>query len=304
MKHWISLCFLLVAGIQMNAQELTLPLWTDGVPNTKASSKSEVRDTSRSLHIRYVTNPTITVYLPEPTDEPVKAVIVCPGGGYSNLSYQKEGIDVAKMFQKQGIAAIILKYRLPDADMQQNKSIAPLQDAQRALRVVRAHAGEWNLNSQHIGIMGFSAGGHFASTLGTHFNLNVYAPADEADQLSARPDFMVLVYPVISMENGVTHRGSRENLLGKEPTDSLVQLFTNYLQVTPQTPPTFLVHSGDDRAVPVQNSLKFYEALLENKVPAEMHVFPSGGHGYGLAKGRKHLEQWPEILVDWVQNLE
>lgn len=303
MRQAIFTILLLAVFALTTAQNLTLPLWPDGVPNTKPSDKKEVRDTSRSLHIRYVTNPTITVYLPEYTGKPLKTVIVCPGGGYSNLSYQKEGIDVAKMFQQNGIAAIILKYRLPDGDMQNNKSVAPLQDAQRAVRLVRSYAKEWNLDENYIGIMGFSAGGHFVSTLGTHFDFEVYKASDKADRLSARPDFQVLVYPVISMELGVTHMGSRQNLIGKEPTDSLVRLFSNHLQVTPKTPETFLIHSGDDGAVPVQNSLQFYSALLVNNVSAEMHIFPSGGHGFGLAKGKTHLESWSEILLDWVYSL-
>lgn len=303
MKQTLITIVLVALCISANAQEVILPLWPNGVPNTKPSDKQEVQDTSRSLHIRNVTDPTLTVYLPEKTGKPLKTVIVCPGGGYSNLSYQKEGINVAKMFQQNGIAAIILKYRLPDAAMQNNKSIAPLQDAQRALRLVRSRANEWNLDTSNIGIMGFSAGGHFASTLGTHFDMDVYKSMDKTDELSARPDFLVLVYPVISMEPGVTHRGSRENLLGKEPSDSLVNLFSNHLQVTPNTPQTFLIHAGDDRAVPVQNSLLFYEALLTYKIPSELHVFPSGGHGFGLAKGKQHLETWSDILVDWVKSL-
>lgn len=303
MKQFAFIFALFLGWNTLIAQDLILPLWPNGVPNTKKSDIQEVRDTSRSLHIRFVTDPTITVYLPEKTEVPFKTVIVCPGGGYSNLSYDKEGIKVAEMLQSKGIAAIILKYRLPNADLQKDKSIAPLQDAQRAVRLVRSHAGDWNLDTSNIGIMGFSAGGHFASTLGTHFDMEVYKAKDAADELPARPDFMVLVYPVISMEIGVTHMGSRINLLGKDPSDEQVNLFTNYLQVTKETPTTFLIHAGDDGAVPVQNSLNFYNALLGNKVDAEMHIYPHGGHGFGLAKGRPHLENWSSVLVDWIKAL-
>jgi acetyl esterase/lipase len=164
-------------------------------------------------------------------------------------------------------------------------------DAKQAMRIVRARAAEWNIKSNKIGIMGFSAGGHLASTLSTHF--------DE----DTRPNFSILIYPVISMDKNITHMGSRNNLIGKNPTDAMIKLYSNELQVTANTPPTFLIHATDDDAVPVENSLLYYQALKNNKVPTEMHIYPAGGHGFGLANGNKSLESWPNLLIEWMSGL-
>lgn len=301
MKNIFSLfCLLLFSGVLL-AQNKTLLLWPGEVPNSIKTDVKEVSKVNGVLRISKVTMPDLNVFLPEKADSTTSAVIVCPGGGYSILSYEKEGTDIAKFLAKNGIAAVVLKYRLPDPELQINPSIAPLQDAQRAMRIVRSNALAWNVSPSKIGIMGFSAGGHFASTLGTHFDLKVYDPIDEVDAYSARPDFMVLLYPVISMDKNITHMGSRNNLIGKETTDSLVQLFSNELQVTSQTPPSFLVHSADDGAVPVQNSIRFYDALLKNNVKSEMHIYPEGGHGYGMAASNPHLNTWTSLLISWVK---
>jgi acetyl esterase/lipase len=177
-------------------------------------------------------------------------------------------------------------------------------DAKRAIRIIRANAPKWGINKNRIGIMGFSAGGHLASTLGTHFDEGDPNAADTIDRVSSRPDFMVLVYPVISMSKPIMHAGSRNNLIGDKPSDDLAKLYSNELQVTKQTPPTFLVHATDDRTVPVENSLLFYQALKDNGVPAEMHIYPVGGHGFGLALGKGYLESWTERLVDWMRGLK
>lgn len=304
MKNLLSICCLLFLFGVLNAQNDTLLLWPGEVPNSIKTDIKEVSTYKKVLRIGKVTAPDLKVFLPENMDTTTSAVIICPGGGYSILSYEKEGTDIAKFLNKNGIAAVVLKYRLPHPELQKNPTIAPLQDAQRAMRLVRSKALAWNINPSKIGIMGFSAGGHFASTLGTHFDMEVYKPIDDVDAYSARPDFMVLLYPVISMDKNITHMGSRNNIIGKETTDSLVYLFSNELQVTAQTPPSFLVHSADDGAVPVQNSLLFYNALLENKVKSEMHIYPNGGHGFGMAAYNPHLNTWTSLLVSWIKTFD
>jgi acetyl esterase/lipase len=253
------------------------------------------------LWVRRVQNPTVEVRLPARGNATGQAVVVCPGGGYGGLAYDWEGTDIAGWLNSRGIAAIILSYRLPsDGDVAHQKWLCPLVDAQRAIRLTRAHASEWGVDPAKVGIMGFSAGGHLASTAGTHFDAGDPKAADPVDRLGSRPDFMILIYPVISMEAGTTHQGSRVNLLGDHPTDELVRHYSNELQVTDQTPPTFLVHAGDDGTVPVQNSLLFYAALQAHHVPAELHVYPHGGHGFSLALNRGRLQDWPQLCARWL----
>ena len=286
------------------SQSEILPLWNGNMPNHQKSEEVEIRENTDILRITKVQDPTIEVFLPAQKSSNGKAVIICPGGAYRSLSYDWEGTDVAKWFNSQGVAAFVLKYRLP-----QSKSIivshkAPIQDAQRALRLVRHHADKWHVNKNEIGIMGFSAGGHLASTLGVHFDYNAYEPLDEVDIESARPDFVMLIYPVITIKAPAVHKGSMNNLLGTSPTDDLVEFFSNELHISENTPPTFLIHATDDAAVPVENSLLFYKGLKDAGVFTEMHVYPYGGHGFGLATGQGYLQSWPERLADWLQNLK
>jgi acetyl esterase/lipase len=251
-----------------------------------------------------VSSPSIEVRLPSRGNATGQAVIVCPGGGYGGLAYDWEGTDIAGWLNSRGVAAIVLRYRLPaDGDVAQQKWLCPLLDAQRAIRFTRAHAAEWAIDPAKVGIMGFSAGGHLASTAGTHFDAGDKTAADPIDRLSSRPDFLILIYPVITMSE-FTHGGSRENLLGKNPDEALVRRYSNELQVTADTPPTFLLHAGDDDAVPVQNSLLFYQALLAHKVPAELHVYPHGGHGFSLALNKGRLQDWPQLCARWLAELE
>jgi acetyl esterase/lipase len=248
-----------------------------------------------------VSIPAIEVRLPARGNATGQAVVVCPGGGYGGLAYDWEGTDIAGWLNSRGIAAIVLKYRLPiDGDVAHQKWLVPLLDAQRAIRLTRAHAKEWGIAPARVGIMGFSAGGHLASTAGTRFDRGKTDASDPVERLSSRPDFMILVYPVITMQEGTTHGGSRRSLLGENPTDELVRLYSNELQVTDDTPPTFLVHAGDDDAVPVRNSLLFYDALLAHHVPAELHVYPKGGHGFSLALDKGHLEGWTRVCARWL----
>jgi len=282
-----------------------VPLWSGPIPNAQPAGRPEERVAEgHILWVRHVQNPAIEVRLPSRGNATGQAVVVCPGGGYGGLAYDWEGTDFAGWLNSHGIAAIILGYRLPvDGDDAHQKWLVPLLDAQRAIRLTRAHAADWGINPAKVGIMGFSAGGHLASTAGTHFDAGNTEAADPVDRFSSRPDFMVLVYPVISMMKGTTHGGSRVNLLGREPSDELVQRYSNELQVTAETPPTFLVHAGDDTAVPVKNSLLFYDALVAHKVPAELHVYPHGGHGFSLGLGKGRLQDWPQLCARWLSEL-
>ncbi len=221
------------------------------------------------------------------------AVVICPGGGYGGLVTGPEGHGIAKWLNSHGITGVVLEYRLPAG-----RSFVPLLDAQRALRTVRSQAKEWNLDPAHIGIMGFSAGGHLASTAGTHFDDGIPDSTDIVDRVSCRPDFMILVYPVIMM-GGKTHQGSMNNLLGKDPPAKLVELFSNEKQVTDKTPPTFLAHALDDTPVPPENSKSFYDALLAHKVHAKYLELPSGGHGLNGYKGPM-WDAWQKQSLEWL----
>lgn len=269
------------------------------VPNSKPSHIQEKQETDAKglTRISDVTNPCVFVFRPAKEINTGAAVVICPGGGYARLAITHEGYDVAKKFASWGITAFVLKYRLPGDSIMQDKTIGPLQDAQRAIQLVRERAAEWGIDINKVGIMGFSAGGHLASTAGTHFTKAVI---DNPANISLRPDFMILGYPVISFNDSICHKGSKINLIGKQPTNEQVAYYSNELQVTAQTPPTFLVHAGDDKTVPVQNSLYFYAALAKQHVLAEMHVYPQGGHGFGM-NNTTTKDQWMDRLKVWMQ---
>lgn len=295
MKRIISILLLFVT-MHLVAQE-TIPLFPVAIPNSIPYKMKEIRMVSDGKFIGYhsISQPTLAVYLPDQKIATGTAVIICPGGGYGMESYCFEGTEIAEAFLRKGIAAFILKYRLPSDSIMKAKSIGPLQDAQQAIKTVRQRSVEWKLDSKKIGIMGFSAGGHLASTAGTHFD-RAYIPNDE--NISLRPDFMILIYPVISMNDELTHMGSRTNLLGKEPKADLIALFSNELHVDENTPPTWLTHTGDDTAVPVENSIRFYQELVRNKVPAEMHLYPKGNHGFVL---KLPTDEWMQPLFEWMK---
>lgn len=287
------------------AQDTILPLWPEGkIPNQLKSNEQELRETEEILRISKVQVPTIEIYLPAQPNANGQAMLIFPGGGYGILAYDWEGTDIAKFLNGKGIAGIVVKYRLPSAISQTEMYNVPLIDAQRAMRLVRGKAQEFHIDPDKIGIIGFSAGGHLASTLGTHFNEKVYEPLDAADALSARPDFMALGYPVISFTSPATHMGSKENLLGKSASVAMETYFSNEQQVSSDTPPTFLVHAEDDGAVPVENSLMFFQALKDHGVPTSMHIYPKGGHGFSLARNDAHLRGWTERLYEWMESLE
>lgn len=301
MKHFfciVAFCLLLMGNTNAQPPKEML-LYSGPVPNSKPTTIKEGSTFKDNVtRIEKVSVPTLTVYYPEKPNG--AAVIICPGGGYAILAFDKEGTRVAEELNKWGIMAFVLKYRLPSDSMNIDKSMAPLQDAQRAIQLVRSQAAQFAVQPNKIGIMGFSAGGHLASTAVTHFQIK--ADASSTDTTSARPDFGILVYPVISFDSSITHKGSKTNLIGAHPDEKQVQFFSNELQVTPQTPPVFLVHAGDDGGVPVANSLRFYEACIRQKVPAEMHLYPKGGHGFGMYN-KTTTDNWMERLKNWMANI-
>ncbi|HWD88126.1 MAG TPA: alpha/beta hydrolase [Mucilaginibacter sp.] len=280
------------------AQQKEIPLYPNGIPNSKPTPVNYVEktDTAQNYWITDVSIPTITPYLPEKGKATGTAIIVFPGGGYSGLASNHEGRAVAQEFNKVGVTAFVVKYRLPSDLIMVDKSIGPLQDAQRAIQLVREHAAEWGIDPHKVGIIGFSAGGHLASTLDTHYQK---ALIDNPKNISLRPDFAMLIYPVISF-GPEAHVGSRENLIGKNPSQQLLDLYSNEKQITSDTPPTFLVHATDDDVVPVQNSILFYNGLIQNKVKAELHIFEEGGHGFGL-ENPKSPEHWFDWAASWIR---
>lgn len=300
--------FFIIISLQAFAQDLTLELWPDKIPNSQPSSEKEVRENEGILWITKVQEPAIEVYLPVKQRATGRAVLICPGGGYQGLAYDWEGTQIAKWLNTKGIAGIVLKYRLPNSASVNTSYEAPLLDAKRAIRLTRAHAKDWNIDEDKVGVIGFSAGGHLASTLGTHFNAEETVGKDSIQLIRARPDFMILVYPVITMKKEFTHMGSRNSLLGENPSEELVKEFSNEDQVSDDTPPTFLVHATDDEAVPVENSIQFYRALVDHKIDAEMHIYPEGGHGFSIGRNyeKEFLQSWtwPDRLEDWLQRLE
>ena len=280
-----------------NAQQV-IPLYSGKILNSKISINKE-QITANALVdtvTRNVSIPTLTIFLPLKNLSKGSAVIICPGGGYGGLLTKREGTDVARAFAKLGVAAFVLKYRLPDDRIMEDKSIGPLQDALQALKMVRQNAGKWSIDTSKIGIMGFSAGGHLASSAGTHFDARII---ENSENIDLRPDFMVLVNPVISFSNEIGHIGSRNNLLGKSPSPEKITFFSNELHVNQSSPQTFLVHTADDTVVSPENSFRFYHALRKNKVNAELHIYSEGEHGF-LKK--PVFEEWFGRTVNWMKD--
>lgn len=298
-KILLSLLFMVCSGAYLQAQNEVISLWEGQIPGGLSSSTySENLDyeQGRISGARRVTEPTLSVFLPAEGTATGASVIICPGGGYGYLSMDKEGSNIGEWLSGLGITAFVLKYRLPSDEIMEDKAIGPLQDAQRAVRYVRKNAEKWNLATDKLGIMGFSAGGHLAATASTLYEDETYG----GDTSNARPDYTVLIYPVISMAMEITHLGSRNNLLGENADPEMVKHFSNELQVTASTPKTFLVHSADDAAVPVENSLNYFAALKEHQVPAEMHIYEDGGHGYGMGRTLSS-NAWPAALESWLE---
>lgn len=296
MMKLACLLFSLIIAVVVHAQQ-EMPLYNAAIPNSKQAPNKESAVTKDNVtRISKVSVPTLTVY--KPANPNGMSVIICPGGGYGILAFDKEGTRVAEEMNKCGITAFVLKYRLPDDTTNIDRSLAPLQDAQQAIRLVRSKATEWGLKKDKIGIMGFSAGGHVASTAATHFAAN--ADVTNKDTTSVRPDFAILIYPVVSFDSTITNKGSRNNLVGATASTEQIKLYSNELQVTAKTPPSFLVHAGDDGAVPVENSIRYYQACVKYKVPAEMHLYPKGGHGFGM-NNKTTNDNWMERLQNWLK---
>ena len=293
--------FLLLASVSGLAQSVSeMPLYAGTVPGSKPSSiKEQIIFVNGGVRISNVITPTLTKFSPAKPNG--TSVIICPGGGYGRLAIDHEGVEVAKAFNEIGVTAFVLKYRLPNDTIMIDKTTGPLQDAQQAIRTVRKQAISWGLNPNKIGIMGFSAGGHLAATAATHFDL--VADPTIKDTISVRPDFAILIYPVISFYDSITHKGSKLNLIGKNPSVELSNKFSNELQVTKKSPPAFLVHAGDDGTVPVENSIRFYQACIKNSVPVEMHLYPKGGHGFGM-HNKTTNDQWFDRLMNWMKSIQ
>ena len=270
----------------------SFPLYGDAaIPNSKPGPDEE--SGADKGWIQKVSRPTLQVYLPAKVKATGASVVIFPGGGYAGLTYEFEGIQQANYFVDHGIAALVVKYRIPSDQTMIDRSIGPLQDAQQAMRFARQHAAEWNLDAARIGAIGFSAGGHLAATLATHFHT---AHVDNPDHVSLRPDFLVVVYPVISMDAKITHLGSRIGLLGEHPSEDNIRLFSNELQVTNDTPPTLILHAADDRLVDVANSVVFFDSLRHAGVSVEAHLFEKGQHGLFLMP----RDRWQGTIMDWL----
>ena len=295
MKFFKSFLALAMFSSSVSFAQQQIPLYPNGVPNSKKTPVTYIEKVDQTDWITGVSIPTITPYFPEKGKANGTAIIIFPGGGYAGLASGHEGRGIAQEFNKIGVTAFVVKYRLPNDSIMLDKTIGPLQDAQRAIQLVRERSAEWGVNPHKIGIIGFSAGGHLASTLDTHYAKALIA---NPNNTSLRPDFAILIYPVISF-GPEAHVGSRENLIGTKPSADLIELYSNEKQITADTPPTFLVHATDDDVVPVENSILFYEGLLKNKVKAELHIFEAGGHGFGL-NNPKSSEHWFNWAASWI----
>ena len=290
MKRFLTILLVHAAvySLSLAQQPVETDLWAGGAPESNGLTINE-RGDDFSVAKLYV-------YRPEKQKNTRAAVVICPGGGYVNLAMNHEGHDYARWLTDNGITAVILKYRLPNKN-----HFIPLKDAQRALRTVRANAKEWDIDPDKVGISGFSAGGHLASTAATHFDTGNASAADPLDRFSCRPDFAILFYPVITMKEEFAHLGSRRNLIGEGYNAELVKLYSNEEQVTAQTPPTFLITSDDDKTVLPRNSVEFYLALKRNNVPAVLYVIPEGGHGWGTNPERAQYPEWSVPLKAWLE---
>lgn len=285
--------FLLVTGY---CQQI-ISLYTENIPNSKPVPDMEEWIATKEVDtiVNHVSIPTLTVFLPLKQRSNGTAVIILPGGGYHTLLINREGSKVAEAFNKAGITAFVLKYRLPDDRTMIDKSIGSLQDVQQAIKLVRERASEWHIDPNRIGVMGFSAGGHLAAMAGTHFEHNFI---ENKKAISLRPDFMLLIYPNISFTDSLGHIGSRKYLLGNSPTKEQIKFNSAELQVTKNTPPAFLTHATADSVVSVKNSLYFYEALRKNSVPAKLQLYKKGEHGFLTAPS---FEEWFGRCLNWIQ---
>ena len=295
--HRLLLAVAMSASMMLTAAHAAtsvIPLWPEGVPGARAGIAPEKFEDGRTSS---VSEPTLTIIGPAVDRPNGTAVIICPGGGYMRLSTEREGIQYANWLATLGVTSFVLKYRMSEFGHP-----APLQDVLRAVRVVRSRAAEFKIDANRIGVMGSSAGGHLAASAGTLFDHPAGRTGAPLDTVNARPDFLMLLYPVITMEGPAAHAGSRKALIGAAPSADLVQLMSLERQVTPRTPPTLLIHTQADQTVPVENSIAFYQALTRNKVPAEMYLFEHGGHGMGMRDGLGTSSLWPRRAEEWLRD--
>lgn len=299
MKKNLITLFLISMLLTANAQTDTIILYPNGVPGLKGAQITEDSQKSGGItRVKDITQPAVYVYQPKNKTSDA-SVIICPGGGYGILAIDHEGYEIAQWFNDRGVTAFVLKNRLPQDELFENAEIRPLQDAQQAIRIIRKNAAEYGISPDKIGIMGFSAGGHLASTASTHFKTQVGEITDPS--ISVRPDFSLLIYPVITFGSVNTHSGTRDNLVGANAPADKIYLYSNEKHVTSETPPTFLVSTTDDGVSP-ENSISYYQACRNNKVPVEMHIYEKGGHGYALKKnGLGPVETWMFRMEDWMR---
>ena len=295
MYKQLLVLFLLISVRGLAQQEIAL--YTGKIPNSITTTNKEQQTYYESVDtvVTFVSQPTLSVFLPAPEKANGTAVLVIPGGGYHALLINREGKKVARELNKLGVAAFVLKYRLPSDESMMDKSIGPMQDAQQAIMTIREKATEWKIDPHKIGVLGFSAGGHLAATTGTHYSDPVI---ENPQNTSLRPDFMILINPVISFTDSIGHIGTRDNLLGKNPAAEQIKYYSNELHINKSTPPTFLVHAGDDTVVPVENSILFYENLRKQDIPAELHIYSKGEHGFLKVPS---FEEWFGRCVNWMK---
>jgi acetyl esterase/lipase len=297
-QRYILIYLIIVCSMYSLPAQTLMPLYDGKIPNSRQSPDLENSRYERDsvLIVSKVSRPTLTLFFPPREKATGAAVIICPGGGYTNLAMGYEGTDVAKRFNQSGIAAFVLKYRIPDTCTMIHKQIGPLQDAQRAIQIVRSHAGTWGLDPTRIGIMGFSAGGHLAATAGTHFQQDYI---NNPQHISLRPDFLILIYPVISFREPIAHKGSANNLIGPDSSPDNIREFSNEEHVSDQTPPSFLVHAKDDDAVPYLNSEWFVNSCKMHNVSVEVYYYEKGGHGFGMTNGTSS-QSWMDLCIGWM----
>ncbi|VBB46910.1 putative xylanase [uncultured Paludibacter sp.] len=281
-KHNFLIIALLLLSFKMTSQEKILLYPKGAAESNELKNKESWRDKDFILDI---SKPRIMSFIAPAETANGTAVLICPGGGYSGVSVIKEGEEIAKWFNQLGVSAFVLYYRMPNGHYK-----IPLKDAQTAISIIRKNSKKWRIDKNKIGVMGFSAGGHLASTVGTHFR-----------KKSQRPAFMILGYPVVTMDSTFTHKGSRNNLLGKKPSEELVKLYSNELQVKKSTPPTFIFHAKDDKTVPIKNSENLAEALKKNNIPVQLNEYEKGGHGFGMRPKGIDSDNWPEALKNWLK---
>lgn len=299
MKKLLCLVSLTALSLSTWAQNETIMLWPAGkIPNAIPNSVEEKTTNDGMLRISGVTVPSMTAYIPAKDKATGAAVMICPGGGYGILAAEHEGSQIAEWFKARGTAAFVLKYRLPDPAAMTNQHEVPLKDAMQGMKLIRQSANKYNIKPDQIGVMGFSAGGHLAATLSTHFDRGQYASED------ARPNFAILLYPVVTFSKEYQHGGSHKKLLGADDSEELASYYSNELMVSPTTPPTFLVHAENDKAVPIENSFDYFLALKKFDIPAELHAYPTGGHGFGMrTEGKGSVANWPVAMEGWLKSM-